>query len=52
MMLSNIWKQFTSNVMSEYYTTKYHNIPNVLYTQGVSKSTKGGADQMRWPGAD
>lgn len=52
MMLSNIWKQFTSTVTSQYYTTKYHNILNVLYTQLVGNSTKEGTDQTRWPGAD
>lgn len=50
-MSSNIWKQFSFSVMSDYYRTKYHNILDVQYnfflTQDVVSFTERGADQMR-----
>lgn len=55
-MSSNIWKQFSSTVTSDYYRTKYHNILNELFifffAPDVGSCTEGGADQTRQPGAD
>ena len=53
LMSSNMWKQFSSTVTSDYYMTKYHNILNALSTfflsQDVGSCTEGGAHQTRWP---
>lgn len=57
-MSSNIWKQFSSTVTSDYYTTKCHNILNVLCiffstvkmwvaVQKVVQIKHGGPGQLR-----
>lgn len=41
-MSSNIWKQFSSAVTSDYYTTKYHNILNVRCAFSLHKTWVAG----------